>query len=263
MYSSRLFFLSFFLFFLFSELSFAVESEAQREAIVTPRSKKFFRGKQSKQYLSLGGIYSSDYNSKTYQLNSRYLFQSDKFVNEMNFEHETEYADRGSGTNKKYGIKTSELYDLALSGKGRIKDSNNYGVFYHRSIYDEFSNYVYDGRIAAGLGHMFFGDKFEWDLSMSYHDVKEYGSEVDVVTSWRANFKITDNITFIQRAYWFFNHESIDNQFRSSIVYRIRERLSFEVRHNFEQRRYEEDNKNRVTNLVNRSVTIGLVFDLN
>lgn len=181
----------------------------------------------------------------------------------MNFQHESEYADRGSSTSKEYAVKTSELYDLALSSKSRIKESNNYTVLYHRSIYDDLSNYYYDGRIAASLGRMFFNDKLEWDFSLSYHDVKEYGNDVDFITSWRANIKVTDNITFVQRAYLFLDHESMDNQFRTSLVYRIRNRLSLELRHNFEQRRYEEDNKNRTNNLVNRSVTIGIVFDLN
>jgi hypothetical protein len=244
--------------------AFAVESESQREAVITPRSKRFYKiGKDSRQYVALGGVYSSDYNSKKYQLNSRYLFQSDSFVNESNFDHESNYADKGSGVNREYAVKTSELYDLSLSSKARIGESRNYGVFYHRSIYDKLSKFYYDGRVAVGLGRMFFNGKLEWDASLSYHDVKEYGNEVDFITSWRANFKITDNLKFVQRAYLFIDHESMDNQFRTSLVYRIRKRLSFEIRHNFEQRRYEEDLKYKTTNLVNRSVTLGVVFDLN
>ena len=99
-----------FLFFLFFSFSaFALEKEAQREAIVTPRSKRFYPTPKARQYVSFGGIYSSDYNSKEYQLNSRYLYQSNKMVNEMNFDHEVKYADSGSGSNKKYGIKDEEI----------------------------------------------------------------------------------------------------------------------------------------------------------
>ena len=46
-------------------------------------------------------------------------------------------------------------------------------------------------------------------------------------------------------------------------VYRLRNNLSFEVRHNFEQRRYESDDNKMVENFVNRSVTLSLIFDLN
>ncbi|OFW81173.1 MAG: hypothetical protein A2887_01495 [Alphaproteobacteria bacterium RIFCSPLOWO2_01_FULL_40_26] len=241
----------------------ATESESQREAVVSPRTKRFYKSNRARQYVSFGGAYSSDYNSKQYQLTSRYLHQSRNFINEMNFDHETEYADTDSGKNKKYDVKKTELYDLALSSKARINDSKNYGVFYHRSIYDDLSKYYYDTRTALGLGRMFFGEKLEWDVSLGYHDVKTYGNDVDVITSWRANFRLNRNLTFIQRAYWFFDHESIDNGFKTSLVYRLRNNLSFEVRHNFEQRRYESDDNKMVENFVNRSVTLSLIFDLN
>jgi putative salt-induced outer membrane protein YdiY len=110
---------------------------------------------------------------------------------------------------------------------------------------------------------MFFDGKLEWDVSLGYRDVKKYGNSVDFISSWRANLKITDDLSFVQRAYIFVDHESMDNQFRTSLIYRIRNHLSFEIRHNFEQRRYEQDNLNRTTNLANRSLTLGLVFDLN
>lgn len=245
------------------EKAFAIESESQREAIVAPRAKRFYKGNLSKQYLSFGGNYTSDYNSKNYQLNSRYLYQSANHIHEINLQYETNYADSGSGKNKKYDVKKSELYDLSISSKARIKESEEYGVFYHRSIYDKLSKFYYDSRTALGVGRMFFKERLEFDVSLGYHDVEAYGYQVDVVTSWRANFKLTDNITFVQRAYWFFDHESIDNDFKTSLVYRLSDKMSFEVRHNFEKRRYEEDNQRMVTNQINRGVTIGLIFDLN
>lgn len=250
-------------FLFFSNFSYAIESEAQREAVVAPRAKRFYKSSRARQYLSFGGAYASDYNSKDYQLNSRYLYQSENYVNEINFEHQSNYGDSGSSTHKKYNVKKIELYDLALSSKGRIHSGMNYIVGYHRSIYDELSKYYYDTRTAVGIGRMFFREKLEADFSVSRRDVKDYGSKIDFIISWRANFKITDNITFIQRAYWFFDNESMDNQFKTSLVYRLNDRLSLELRHNFEQRRYEEDLKNVNTNFVNRSVTIGVIFDLN
>lgn len=254
-----------FLFFLlnFCNHAFALESEAQREAVVAPRAKRFYKASRARQYLAIGGAYASDYNSKDYQFNSRYLYQSDKFVNEINFEQQSSYADSGSGSNKKYDVKKTELYDVMLSSKARLGESNNYALGYHRSIYDDLSKYYFDTRTALGLGRMFFKEKLELDFSIGRRDVKDYDRKIDFITSWRANFKVTDKTTFIQRAYWFFDNESIDNQFRTSLVYRLNERLSFELRHNFEQRRYEEDPKNVNNNFVNRSVTIGLIFDLN
>jgi hypothetical protein len=256
--------ISFFLFLFFGEEeSRAVESTTTREAVVAPRAKRFYRENRARQYLSLGGSYTSDYNSKNYQFNSRYLYQSNQFIHEINFDQESSYADSGSGKNKQYDTKKSELYDFSLASKARFSTTPNYGVFYYRFIYDDLSKYYRDTRTAVGLGRMFFKDSLEFDASIGYHDVHSYGYEVDFIASWRANFKINDKLTFIQRAYWFFDHESVDNQIKTSLIYRLGEKVSFELRHTFEKRRYEEDDIRVVTNQVNRGVTIGLVFDLN
>lgn len=254
--------LVFLLIFVVLNSAHAVDSRANREAMVAPRTKRFFRSNSAKSYFSLGGGYSSDYNSKYYKLNSRYLYQSDRRIHEANFEHNSDYGDSGSGNNKQYNVKKSELYDLMLASKARIGESRNYGVLFHRTIYDKFSKFGYDTHTAAGVGRMFFNEALELDISLGYHDIKAYGQEVDVVTSMRSNFKITKNLTLIQRGFWFFDHESMDNQLKTSLVYRLNNKMSFEVRHNFEKRRYEEDDKNRVSNYVNRDITIGMIFDL-
>ena len=249
--------------FLVLDPAFAVESKTQREAVVAPRAKRFYKSSRARQYLSFGGNYVSDYNSKNYQFVSRYLYQSEKFINEINFKQETNYGDIGSGSKKKYGIKTSELYDFTLSGKAIIGESKNYGVAYHRTIHDKFEKYSHDSRNALGIGRIFLNERLEWDVSLGYHDVKHYGSEPDLITSWRANFKLGDKTTFVQRAYLFFDQKSTDSDFKTSLVYRIGNNVSFELRHNFERRRYLEDGKTEATNQVSRSVTVGLIFDLN
>ncbi len=255
--------LVFALFFFSNFAALAVESEAQREAIVAPRAKRFYKSSRAKQYLSFGGNYTSDYNSKDYEFTSRYLYQSEKAINEINFEQETKYSDNGSGKNKKYDVRTSELYDLSLSGKAIIGESKNYGVAYHRTIHDKFEQYSHDVRNAIGIGRIFLNERLEWDVSLGYHDVQHYGSEADLITSWRANFKLGEKTTLVQRAYLFFDQKSADSDFKTSLVYRIDEKLSFELRHNFERRKYLEDGQTEAVNQVNRSVTIGLIFDLN
>ncbi len=246
-----------------SAISAPYDSEANREAIVSQRNKKFFKSDKARQYISFGGIYSSDYNSKSYNLNSRYLYQGKDFIHEINFEQQTKYADSGSGSNKQYYVKNSEMYDLMLASKMRIGDSKNYGVLFHRSNYDEYSKYYYDCHSAVGIGRMFFKEAIELDISLGYQDIKNYGYKVDVISSIRSNIKLTDKITLIQRGYVFIDHESMDNGLKTSLTYRIDDRLSFEIRHNFEQRRYEDDLHNIVVNRDNRSLTVGLIFDLN
>lgn len=241
----------------------AVESSSQREAVVAPRNKRFYKSSRARQYLSLGGSYSSDYNSKQYEFTSRYLYQSDKAIHEGNFERQTDYADSGTGAKKKYDVKKSELYDFSWSTKALIKDSKNYAVIYHRTIHDALARYSNDTRSAVGIGRLFLKERLEWDVSVGYRDVRHYGSEADLITSWRANFKLSEKITLIQRAYLFFDKNSTDSDFKTSLVYRIGERLSFELRHNLEQRNYVDEGDTNATNRVNRSVTIGLIFDLN
>ena len=89
--------------------SLAIETRSNREAIIAPRTKKFYKGSRAKQYLSLTGNYSSDNNSRNYQATSRYLYQSNNFIHELNFDHEVKYADVGSGKKKQFDIKRSRL----------------------------------------------------------------------------------------------------------------------------------------------------------
>ena len=261
--SKPTFLVLFFLYIFFNvKNSFAVEVRSNREAIITPRTKKFYKSSRAKQYLSLTGNYSSDNNSRNYQANSRYLYQSTDFIHELNFDHEVKYADVGSGKKKQFDIKTSELYDITLASKARILASNFYGVFYHRTIYDDMSSFYYDNRTASGFGYIFFKDKLEVDFSTSNHVMKELGSETDYIISTRLNYKFWDNFTLNQRSYFFIDRYSLDNEFKTSLIYRLNQKLSFEIRHNFEQRRYRDAPFKPLINNVSRSINVGFVFDL-
>jgi len=260
-HTKTLLFLSFFALHSPKE-AFAIDSRSNREEIVSPRSKKFFRTNSIKQYLSFGGNRTSTEDSKAFQLTTRYLYQSHDFINELNFLNENYYADSGTGANKRHLVKKSELYDLSISSKARLFKTENYAVAYHRTIYDDLSKYYRDSTFALGLGKMFFDDKMEFDTSIGYHDVLTYGREINIIPSIRINFKLTDKLTFNQRGYWFIDHESTDNELKTSLIYRVGPKLSCEIRHNFEQRRYEDDVKREVVNQQSRSITFGLIFDL-
>lgn len=75
-------------------------SETSREAIVnSTRTKRFTDSdKMNNSFFALGGSYDNDQNSRQYQITSRYFQQSYRFINEINFLHETEFNDRGSGS---------------------------------------------------------------------------------------------------------------------------------------------------------------------
>lgn len=248
----------------FPQKSFATFSESGREAIVSARSKRFYdKESKKREYISFGGSYSSDYNSKDFDIVSRYLYQSSRFINELNFENNNDYRDKGSGDNREYGVKTSELYDTTLSSKIRFEENGrNYAVFYHRTLYDEMSNYYYDLRNAIGVGRVFLDNKAELDISIGYQNTKNFGNRINIIPSIRTNFRLSKNLRFSQRGYLFIDQKSMDNGLKSRLIYRLSGKMSFEIRHNFEQRRYENDSNSKVENLVNRNITVGLVFDL-
>ncbi len=247
-----------FLFLFFPNFAFALDSRSDREKIVTAKSRKFYRSSRAIQSLLLSGNKDSDYNSKSYQLDSRYYYQSEKQMHEINFFQKTSYS-----TSAKTDLeKKSELYDAMVSNKFMIGKSKNYGVLYNRVNYDELSSYYYDLRTAAGFGRIFFEDKIELDASIGYMDIKNSGSKSFLLPSIRLNFPITRNLTFTQRAYWFIDYESMDDEIKTTLKYRINNRLSLALNHILEQRKYGDVKTNGAVNQTRRYISVGFVFDL-
>ena len=253
--------LSFFLSFLFlpCDLALALDSESDREKIVTARSRKFYRSSRAIKSFLISGNRDSDYNSKSYQIDARYYYQSERQMHELNFFQKTTYGDVSA---KKAGEmeKKSELYDVMLSNKFMLGTSKNYGVLYNRLNYDELSSYYYDMRTAGGVGRIFFEDKVELDASVGYMDIKNSGSKSFLLPSIRLNFPITRNLTFTQRAYWFIDYESMDDDIRTTVKYRINNRVSLAINHIFEQRKYAQNHA--LVNQTRRYFSFGFVFDL-
>lgn len=252
----------FFLVFICHHHAFAVESRSKREAITTPRGKKFYKGNRAKQYLSFTGGYSSDKSSTNQTFDSRYLFQSYRFIHEVNFDYKMDQKDVGTGSKKRFNIKTSQAVDFTLANKIRLFSSQFYGVLYHRLLYDELSSYYYDHRTAGGGGYIFFKDKWELDVGVSNYVVKDMPTRVDFIASSRINFKLADNLTLNQRSFLFLDKMSVDYELRTSLIYRLNQKTSFEIRHNFEKRRYRDFKNKPAINDVSRAITVGLVFDL-
>lgn len=238
------------------------EDRSSREALVATFNKKFFQSNRTKQYLAFGGYYGSDYNSKNYNLNSRYLIQNPKLYGEINFQHRVNYVDSGSGKNRQFKVKKMEEYDLSSFAKFKILRTDFYSNFYHRSIYDKFSNYFYDQRSAIGLGRSFMRDKIEADFSLTYRDVKNYSYEVDYLGSLRILHKFNNKLSINLRSYIFYGKNLLDEEYRSSLVYRINNEVSLELRHNYEKRRFTDFAKKTAVNQISRVVSFGLVFDL-
>jgi hypothetical protein len=243
-----------------SEAHAEPESRTEREKIATSRNRRFFGGDRAKKFLGINGHYSSDYNSRSYEISSRFLYQSFKYIHELNFNYNLDFADSGSGKNKKYDVKKSSEYDTIFASKMRINKTKYYGVYFHRTIYDNLSSYYYDTRNAVGLGRFFLDEKLEFDLSGGYHQTKNYGHQFETVASLRFNKRLSDKINLVQRGFFFINHGSADSEIMTSLVYRLQNNLSFEVRHDYGKRRYYGEGE--VVNNVSRALNFGLVFDL-
>jgi len=256
-------YLCFFLLFLNPISSFAaLDSESDRERIASAKSKTFSRTARSHQSFLLSGSYASDQNSKEYNLDSRYYYRSNKQMHEVNFFQKSSYANLGSSAGKTYLVKKSEVYDAMMSNKFMLLETNNYGVLYNRANYDDLSTYYYDLRTAAGLGRVFWDDKIEFDTSIGYLDIKNSGSKIFLMPAVRLNLKLTKDLTFTQRGYLFLDHESMDDDLRTSLKYKITSKISLSFNHTIEQRKYHDYTKRVTVNNTSRYTSVGLIFDL-
>lgn len=238
--------------------SFAQDSESDRERVVSAKSRRFYNNDIINESLLLAGNYDSDHNSKEYHIDARYYKRSKQQMHELYLFHETDYSNTSNADLEK----RSERYDGTISSKFRIAQSNNYAAFYGRADYDDMSDYYYDLRSAAGVGRLFFNGKVEFDTSLGYTDVKNFGSKIFVVPSLRLNLKLTKNISFTQRGYFFFDHEGTDSDLRTRIKYKISKKVYLVLSHTYEKRRYGDQDDLQNVNQVRRYVSLGLAFDL-
>lgn len=243
--------------------SFAIDSESDREKIVSARSRAFSRSDRVRKTLLLGGNQNSDQNSKERRVDSRYYHRSKRQMHEILFLQKTRYSNLGTADHKHHLVKKSELYDGTISNKFMLYNTNNYGVTYGRAKYDDLSSYYYDFRGAVGVGRAFLNDKIEFDTSVGYLDIKNSGSKYFLMPSVRLNLRISKNLTFRQRGYVFLDHESMDNDLRTSLKYRISKKVSLSLNHTVEQRKYEDLDDRETVNNSSRFISFGLVFDLN
>ncbi len=250
----------FFIFIADKCLAIDQETPGERKAIASEKNRTFDRNNKVRQFMALSGYRDSDYNSKDYNLSGRYGYTSNRNVAYIKFEHESRYKIQvkvARGVPTKY----SELYDVTLSDKIRILEQKNYVALYHRTQYDDMSDYYYDLRTAVGLGRFFKDQDIQFDLSLGYRDVKNYGNIMNVIPSLRVKFDLTDKLQFVQRGFFFIDHESIDNELITKLIYKIDSKISLQLTHDYEQTRYEDDTKRKMPiNRVSRRTTIGIIY---
>lgn len=240
----------------------AQDSVSDRKRIASAKAKRFYRNSNRvNKALSLAGSYDSDYNSKEYQLDMRYFFQSSRQMHEIDFLRQVRYANVSS-SNKNL-VQKDNQYDLEISSKMRLAETNNYLALYSRSNYDDLSKYYYDLRNAVGVGRIFFDDKVEFDVSAGYRNTMTYGNRMFLVPSLRLNLKISPRCSLISRSYVFVDSNGLDDEFKTSIRYQLNKDVSFEVNHTFNKRRYIDEDTSQQLMQVRRFISLGFVFNLN
>jgi hypothetical protein len=66
-----------------------IDSESDREKIVSSKARKFYNTNMVSQSLLLSGNYDSDQNSKEYHIDSRYYYRSNRQMHEFYFFQES------------------------------------------------------------------------------------------------------------------------------------------------------------------------------
>ena len=204
------------------------------EAFSDSRKEALRRGNRSRQFISFGGNYKSDFNSKQYDITLDYQYKNHQSIYEIDLRNRATYSE----TTKIQMHKTEELYDGEISSKQLIGNSNNYINFYNRSKHDKFSAYSYDIRTSLGLGRMLFDGKMEADINIGWNDIKNGNSEIIINPTLRVNFDITENIKFIQKGYLIKGETTQDDQLKTQISYRLNDQTRIELYHNYDKSRY-------------------------
>ncbi len=226
------------------------DSETDRRRVVSSKTRKISKNSKSKKIFSVIGNYNSDYNSKEYQIESRFFYQKPYFNYQIDFLQSSYWADTGTGKKRVILQKKSELYDLQATAKHSVNKTPYYLASYYRNNYDDLSGYYYDFRYAIGAGRSFFNDLAEIDLSIGYHDVKNFDDDKFIAPSIRLNWRINKKWQIINRSYLFLNSNSSDTQSKSTIRYYLSKNFALELNHNFERNCYI-DSKNILK--INRS----------
>lgn len=214
------------LFFLLVFLSEEVFADSRKESLR--------RGNRGRQFISFGGNYKSDYNSKQYDLSGNYQYKNHRSIYEIDLRNRVTYSE----TTKIDMSKTEELYDGEISSKQLIASTNNYLNFYNRSKQDKFSSYYYDFRTSLGLGRMMLDGKMEADINIGWNDIKNGNSEIIINPTLRVNFDIAENIKFVQKGYLIKGETTQDEQLKTQISYRLNDQTRIELFHNYDKSRY-------------------------
>lgn len=199
----------------------------------------FLKSDKIRQYTTFGGGYKSDYNSREYEILAGYHYKSNRFLHEIDFLHES----TSSSTTTIPMRKTEELYDLEASSRMMIKESRNYLNFYHRTKYDELSDFYYDIVNVAGVGRLFFNGRLEGSINAGRDEVKNFNSEMVMIGILKTTIPINESVKFSMRGLMLSGDTLYNEEIKTVLSFRIQKNLFFELIHKYEKNRYEDSSK--------------------
>jgi hypothetical protein len=223
------------------------------------RKGNFRNSNKTSQYLSLGGNYYSDQNSKEYKISAAYQYTGNRFINEVDFLGKTRYNSNSSHPLEK----NRELYDGEISSKILISNSSNYFNYYNRSKYDEFSDFYYDITNAIGWGRMFLDGVLEVDINLGYDEIKKFESQIVLNPNLKASFWLTNKIKLTSKAFIFQVQNNYSEELKTRLSYKLTNDFSLELYHNYDKKRFfsktakSEETKTQ----VNRDFVVRLRYD--
>ena len=226
-------------------------------AFADARKSKFFDRQKASEYISLGGMYSSDKNSKEYRVSGTYEYIDNHFIHQIDLLSQTRYS-------RSYNnglIKNRELYDGEISNKILIGQSSNYFNYYNRSKYDKLSNYYHDLTNAIGWGRIFFGGVLEADVNVGYNEIKNFESQIIINPNLKATFWLTDKVKFTTKAYLFRVRNGYYEELKSRISYKINNDLSLELHHNFDQKSFFYKDSRTSRDEINRDLIFRIKYN--
>lgn len=214
---------------------------------------------KARKYITIGGGYKSDHNSKQYEIAGSYYYKDNKFMHELDFLHEV----NESSTTTRPMAKDEELYDFQLNSKMLIGQSRNYFNFYHRTQYDQYSDFYYDIVNAAGIGRLFFKGKLESSINFGYNNVKNFDSGTALIGIVRANIPVSQNIRLSTTGSLIKTEKTYDDEIKNILSFRIEKNLFLEFVHKYQKNRYIDSSKNSEfgVNRVNRSLYVRMKYN--
>lgn len=243
-----------------SPLIFLILLFSSKVVFADARISRFRNSFNSQQYIALGGVYYSDYNSKEYKISASHQYKNNRFISEIDFLHNVNYVEN---TRTGHLMKNEELYDGELSAKILIGKSNNYFNYYNRSKYDQFSDYYYDFTNSFGWGRILLNGLLEADINIGYNEIKNFDSQIVLNPNLKASFDLTDRIRLIAKAYIFKVKNDYSEELKTRISYKIAENMALELYHSYEKKRFFHSTISVQENLTRttRNLAIRIRYD--